>query len=252
MAILSELNNSLKAKLYDFTYTPFMSSVFISWILLNHKYLLIYFTEIKINEKLLLLNNYDFSFSIVNFNLPYAMNFIFPVIFGLFYVFAYPKISKFFYKYTLNQLKYLKKIKQDIHDKTPILQEDAKLLYSELERLSKERDEAIAKVATMEAKYKVEITDISPELEKYEQLLNKDKIKIDPKTTILEYLYESNYNSKTEDNLITAIISNTKLSRAKVLQIYKELLTEKILYNDGIRTIITDSGYKKLLELFES
>ena len=34
---INEFSKSMKAKMYDFTYTPFMSSMVIAWIILNHK-----------------------------------------------------------------------------------------------------------------------------------------------------------------------------------------------------------------------
>lgn len=152
--MLSDITNSIKAKLYDFTYTPFMSSVVISWIVLNHKYVLIYFGDAPLSKKLIMLNGYDFSCPLTNAAIPYAMNIWFPLIFGLFYVFIYPKFSKIFYEYTLERTKELKTIKKDIEDKTPVTQEEARKIREDIDRLSDAKDEALNKLRTKEAEYK--------------------------------------------------------------------------------------------------
>jgi hypothetical protein len=60
--VLNDIKDSIKAKLYDFTYTPFMSSVLISWVVFNQKYLLIYFSDSDLDKKLFLLTSHDFAF----------------------------------------------------------------------------------------------------------------------------------------------------------------------------------------------
>lgn len=48
--------DSIKARLYDFKYTPFLSSYIFSWLYFNSKLLLIFFsTELKVEEKIELL-----------------------------------------------------------------------------------------------------------------------------------------------------------------------------------------------------
>ena len=147
--LVKEFNKSVKAKLYDFTYTPFMSSMVIAWIVLNHKYILIYMASFDIEKKLELLKKHDFSFHSQWINIPYAENIFLPILFGLFYTFVYPKISKTFYQYTLNEKKELKKVKQKIEELTPILEEDAKVIKADnYEKTKKifDLEESISKV----------------------------------------------------------------------------------------------------------
>ena len=65
--MIDEAKKSLKAKLYDLTYSPFMSSLIVAWTLLNHKYILIYFSHETIANKITLLNQYDFTKKIFNY-----------------------------------------------------------------------------------------------------------------------------------------------------------------------------------------
>lgn len=145
--MIDDIKDSIKAKLYDFQYTPFMSSVLISWMVINHKYLLVFFADYDdLEKKLDLLKEWDFALHTPWFTIPYVMNVLLPILFGLFYVFVYPKINKKFYEYTLERNKELKKIKQDIEDETPITQEKARELKREHYKLADERDQALEKL----------------------------------------------------------------------------------------------------------
>ena len=103
--MIEEIKNSIKAKLYDSTYTPFMSSYIVSWIFLNHKYLLIYFGDFK--NKLSLLRMYEITLS----------DMLIPLIVALIYVYIYPYFFKKFYSYTLNKQKEQLIIKQEVENK---------------------------------------------------------------------------------------------------------------------------------------
>ena len=96
--MLDNIKDSIKAKLYDFAYTPFMSSYVISWVLLNHKYLLIYFGDSVLKEKLACLEKCD-------------IEFLDPLYIALSYVFIYPLFALLFYSITLWYKKRSKDIK---------------------------------------------------------------------------------------------------------------------------------------------
>jgi len=140
--------------MYDFTYTPFMSSMVIAWIVLNHKYLLIYMASFDLDKKLKLLENYDFSM----WGIQYMSNIILPITFGLFYTFAYPWLSQLFYSYTLNRNKTLKTIKTQVEDKTPITEEEAKSLKKENYERTEKILELEDKITTIENDTKDKIT----------------------------------------------------------------------------------------------
>lgn len=78
--MLDEVKKSLKAKLYDLTYSPFMSSYIIAWAIIHHKYLLICLSKNEIDPKLKMLNEYDFGMY------DYKM-WALPLIASLFYVY---------------------------------------------------------------------------------------------------------------------------------------------------------------------
>ena len=253
--MLSELKNSIKAKLYDFTYTPFLSSVFISWIIINHKYLLIYFGESSIKDKLLLLNDYNTSISVMNKEIPYSLNFILPILFGLFYVFLYPWISKIFYEYTLKRTKELRKIKQQIEDETPLTRKEARFLIQENRTLIQKLEECEEKYIELKQfndnSYSNDKKEIFVDLSTETTDIDKGE---DDLTKILRYFYESNYKPKNESKLLDSIVRYTKLARPKAKKIFNQLIDENILSidNSGFKLIhITDKGNDLLLDLFD-
>ncbi len=283
--MLSDITNSIKAKLYDFTYTPFMSSMIISWIILNHKYLLIYFGNSKLNEKLTHLNEYDFSASIFGQMIPYAMNVWFPILFGLFYVFAYPWASERFYKYTLERTKALKEIKQKIEDVTPVTQEEARQIRQDITRLTVERDELRERAIKAETYYKdlyqkqaMDLThpdndwgDSKPnnpeEDSNFQDKQTKDndnsadtkeaedveKIE-NHKDKILRFFYESNYKTKTESQVLDSIVQKTGIRRPKAQKVLDTLVSEKILErgSDSLKYIsLTGKGNNLLIDMFD-
>lgn len=181
--MIDDIKDSIKAKLYDFAYTPFMSSVLISWVLINHKYLLVFFAEYDLEKKLPILRNWDFAFHTPWFTVPCILNSLVPILFGLFYVFAYPKINKKFYEYTLERNKELKKIKQEIEDETPITQEQARELKREHYKLADERDRALDKLKESQKEYaEVLVNALKPlqdEIEAYKVATNVSNTMID-------------------------------------------------------------------------
>lgn len=130
-----------------------MSSVLISWVIINQKYLLIYFADFDLDKKLSILDKHDFAFHCCGHYLPYANNFIFPILFGLFYVYVYPQISKKFYEYTLNRTKELKSIKQSIEDETPLTQAEAREIRKLASTLEEEKDKALKNLSKKDAEW---------------------------------------------------------------------------------------------------
>ena len=153
--MLNDFKDSIKAKLYDFNSTPFMSSLVISWVAINHKYLLVLFSDkIDVDKKLMMLNDtYSYNAVFGYFSFYFA-----PLLFALFYVYAYPLISKKFYEYTLEQTKKLKGIKQKIEDETPLTQEEARWHRIQITKLEAENNDIRARLASAAKTYDDKLT----------------------------------------------------------------------------------------------
>jgi len=255
--MLSEIQNSIKAKLYDFTYTPFLSSVIIAWIVLNHKYLLIYFGNSKTSEKIALLEKYDFSCHIpkIDITVPYCMNVVLPILFGLFYVFIYPLLAKVFYQYTLNRTKQLKEIKQKIEDETPLTREEARHIIKEYKKLQKVNEECEEKYLELQQTQKAdEIKDDASVIDSGFFDDGTDNDTEDDRTKILRFLYESNYKPTWRSQALDSIVIKTKVPRPKAETIIDNLVAEGIIKEEqnAYRTIsITSKGNSTLIEMFD-
>ncbi|MGE4399780.1 MAG: hypothetical protein AB7D29_09695 [Campylobacterales bacterium] len=147
--MVNDLKDSIKAKLYDFNYTPFMSSFVISWIVINHKYLLIFFADgVELREKIGLLNSISLlSDSCLNF-------FIYPLGFALFYVYIYPLAAQKFYEYTLERSRELKEAKRKVENETPLTLEESRGYVAGIEKLTAENNELRDKLAMFEKNMK--------------------------------------------------------------------------------------------------
>lgn len=155
--MLDNIKDSIKAKLYDFAYTPFMSSFVISWIIINHKYILIYFGDEKVADKIKLLDAHVFE------KIPYqgydwwADQFWYPFGIALAYVFVYPLLALGFYAATLWYKKLSKDVKTKIEKITPIHPDEAKKIREDIVRLEEEKDDALNKLTKKEDEYKEKI-----------------------------------------------------------------------------------------------
>ena len=242
--MLKDVQNSIKAKLYDFTYSPFMSSMIISWIIINHKYILIYMASYNLEKKLVLLEQYDFSWQTTWFHVPWTFNIWLPILFGLFYTFIYPRASKKFYEFTLEKNKELKKIKQDIEDKTPltikesvVYRESSRECQSEVDKLKKE----ISNIHHSE-----QMTKIVKEI--FKRLVVNSK---DEEIIFLKYLHNLENKSMEESSLLKGIVSSTIISESNAKTIFDNLKNKYILNETGNFINVTITGMKTMHVLFD-
>lgn len=265
--MLNDIKDSIKAKLYDFAYTPFMSSVLISWVVINHKYLLVFFADYDLEKKLALLKGWDFALHTPWVTLPCAMNVFEPILFGLFYVFVYPKISKEFYSYTLERTKELKKIKQDIEDETPLTVKESQDIRKEIDYLTIERDEIRNRLTKTEQyyeqKYFAEISSLKAENESLKKSLEnlptitaeRDELKekfgnikrVDLKTrTVSDALLETNANQNDEDTI--AMTPNVEVPKALVKQEDDRIKVLRYFYEGNYKAVSEEVALDRIVE----
>lgn len=225
--MVKDITDSLKAKLYDFAYTPFMSSFVISWILLNHKYLLIYFGNEKLEKKLNLLHGYPAEI---------ANQFVYPFSIALIYVFIYPWFGLIFYNITLYYNKESKKIKQKQEDQTPVTQEEANKIREEIEKLLKERDIYNKDQLEMREKFNNKIFG-------FEEIIRTNKLEKDE--------YDKDISEKAKK--ISEFIEKEKNNQTQIIK-QKEYIDElenkinKILADDDKEMAIMEEKNNDLLE----
>lgn len=149
--------DSVKARLYDFKYTPFLSSYIFAWIYWNSKSILIFFSD-----KLTIQNKID----MLSYN---NIDYTNPLLFALFYVFIFPLASAVFYATTLGYRLLMNKIQQMIQDKTPLPQIEANKIINENVILQEQINEKNILISKVKSEKEEEITKIKSEYSDKEQ-----------------------------------------------------------------------------------
>ncbi|MBL1243399.1 MAG: hypothetical protein COA39_003215 [Sulfurimonas sp.] len=235
--MINELSDTFKVKLYDYAYTPFMSSFIISWIVINHKYILIYFSNISEPEKKLELlslygKNHINAMTIYDPILPVfqllqigSHYFWYPLSFALFYVFTYPFIANFFYSWTRKMNNEKKKIKLTRDNKVPINQEERDALLHENYELREEIEQLNVKLSTQNSKYNEKIKQETSHLNKTLELERKqatDKFK--QMDDVLNEKNQSNSYLESENEKLKIISTKSQESREELVK-YKQILS---------------------------
>jgi hypothetical protein len=285
----TDIKDSIKARLYDVKYTPFMASYLFAWIFLNAKSILIFFTDkLSISEKIEML-----SYS--------SLDYLVPLYFGLFYTIIFPLISAMLYYITLQYKRLMNYIKQQIQDKTPLTQEEAnKILKINLE-LEIELNSKIVEIGKIKSNFETKIKDLASKeimletrfnaelMEKTKSLSDtnnkllddikaKDKtiqeqsekiVTLDnkPKSTknnnltddelkLLKVIYDNNINEMQDYNYVNEIISKSDFKEIKIQALINSLIEKNIIAkreNDfGTYYNISSSGRKIILEEFDN
>lgn len=168
-----DLKDSIKARLYDMKYTPFLASYIFFWVYFNAKQILIFTTDkLSINDKIDMLS-YG------------AINVVTPLYYALAYTLVLPIFTAGFYYVTLQYRRLMNYIKQKIEDVTPLPQKEANEIKSENANLRIELDEKIDELS--KAKFRFETKEKSL-IEEYAT-----------KTTKLEESYTKKLEADTKD-----------------------------------------------------
>ena len=239
--MLDDIKDSIKAKLYDFAYTPFMSSYIISWVLLNHKYLLVYFGDSTLEKKLIHLSVYH-------------IEFLYPLYIALIYVFIYPAFALGFYYATLFYNKWSKWVKQKIEDETPIPQEEARKIRADITRLSDEKDDTLIKLGKKEQEYKDTLFTTLQPLRDEITSLNDKSTKSEEETQSLSREVESLNSELSQANKMLDI----KIEQCDELQKKVEELTSQlsavgvvnatVQVDSAVATMIPDDEFSKVVQ----
>lgn len=124
---------------------PLGISFVISWVIINYRFFIVLFSEMDVLEK--------FSyFESVHFHEWGAIFYgvLYPFVAAVAYVFAFPHVSKFVYRYWAEQQNRIRGVMADAEGTSPILQEQWKTerlqFRGEVDRLQKELDEKTLQV----------------------------------------------------------------------------------------------------------
>lgn len=240
----NDFKDSVKARLYDFKYTPFLSTYIFSWIYFNSKLILIFTSsKLSVANKIEMLSWTD-------------VNYTTPLTFALIYVFIFPLATALFYATTLGYKALMNFIQQKIQDKTPLPQEQANIISKENLKLTLDLNTTISEIEKIKLEYnskeqnlisdfaeknkvlveQLENRELKIELEIIERV--KDKVK--DLNNSLEKTYEAieDRNTSINNNRLTIKSLETKVSELEAKIVKLEPITNEV--------IIIDNAYKKV------
>jgi hypothetical protein len=142
-------SDAFKARLYDFKYTPFLSSYIFSWLYYNAKLLLIFTSSLTVYKKIEMLSYEDVNYTI-------------PLIIALAYTIFFPFVTLGLYYVTLWHKEKMTKAKQKSDNKTLLEQEEVNIITSE-------NSELRGKINN----YKLEVERLNLEIRKLDDKLNR-------------------------------------------------------------------------------
>jgi len=189
--MLSDLKDSIKARLYDIKYTPFLASYTFFWIFWNAKLIMIF-----TSDKLSIQNKID----MMAYN---DIDIINPLLFALVYTIIFPIFTAFFYYITLQYRRLMNYIQQQIEDVTPLTQKKANEIRTENANLRIELDSKIEELNNSQQKYKEKKESlISLYDEKTKELNSGYDEKLKKETSKIQTELQSAYGDITDKNTL--------------------------------------------------
>ncbi len=140
---MTDIVDSLKARLYDFRTSPFLATFFFSWMFVNYKLVLVFFSgDITTLHKINKLTEYW-----------EHVNYILPLYIALGYLLVFPLLNIIFYgiKLIFNALYNL--VQQEIEDITPMPMEKVEELKEKYNKLFKEQEQVFNELEEYKNKY---------------------------------------------------------------------------------------------------
>lgn len=229
-----DLKDSIKARLYDFKYTPFLSSYIFSWIYFNSKLILIFTApKLSVEKKIEML-----SWSQINYKIP--------LYFALAYVFIFPIATAIFYAVTLLYKALMNWIQQKIQDKTPLPLEQAKGIREENIKLELEYKKVATELEKIKQEYSLKETNLTNQYSQKEvELENRVSAQVEERTQQLNIDLRKAYNDITDKNTELSgkntLISNleSQISQLKTeITNLKPITEEKPLIDKAYKTAI--------------
>lgn len=188
-----DFSSSLKAKFCELRSSSFLISLLISGVLINHKYIMIYYSDIDPHRKLLMLEYL-------------GIYILIPILIALFYVFYYPYIARKFYSRSLEFNNKFKETKVEKLKKRILDEDDEESLVKELEKATNALDKKTQFVAKMERNY----------LSQIDNLKQSNKTKVDElefQISDLKMSHEDEIRNLQESNNTNIRNSETEMKK---------------------------------------
>ena len=137
--MLEDAWKSIRAALYERTASPLFGAILGSWLVWNHRMILVLFSDESIRWKFNYIDNELYG----DLKITFWLLILGPLLTASFFLFLYPYPARWVYQiWRHNQMK-LKKVRQKIEDDTPLTMEESRKLRRQMTRLRDEYEEEI-------------------------------------------------------------------------------------------------------------
>ena len=137
--MLEDAWKSIRAALYERTASPLFGAILGSWLVWNHRMILVLFSDESIRWKFNYIDNELYG----DLKITFWLLILGPLLTASFFLFLCPYPARWVYQiWRHNQMK-LKKVRQKIEDDTPLTMEESRKLRRQMTRLRDEYEEEI-------------------------------------------------------------------------------------------------------------
>ena len=216
-----ELKDSIKVKLWDIKFNPFMSTYIFSWIYININFILVLFTsDLKIKEKITELNSM-------------YINYDNPLWIAMAYVFLYPFAKTAFFAVGLWFKILINKVEILIREETPLPQEKTNEILYENVKLQNDYNDSLLKLESIKDEYNKKTTNLENEF-------------LEKKTKQHDYLRKE--QKYIQDNISNQVKKQTENLNNKISEFEEEIITLKKQESDLEHKLGMEQGKNKHIE----
>lgn len=199
-----DIKDSIKSKLWDLKFNPFMSTYILSWTYINMNFILILFTsDLKIKDKI---NELD----------RFPINYTDSIVIAMAYVLIYPLAKTAFFAVGLWYKMLINKVEILIRNETPIPQKKINEILHENVKLQNDYEKSLIKLESIKDEYKIKTITLEDkfkeEEKKYNEYITNERNNIEDTVrnkVQIETEYLSNQISELE-NIITSLKNTEK------------------------------------------
>lgn len=250
--MFQDLKEAITVTLAKRLASPVLSSFFLSWLIINYDITLLLFSGQSWSVKVQYIQNSFDSTSEIYLNL------ILPIGTALFYVFLWPFLDMYFYKWSKEMNFKYREIQKNIEDKAPMTRKEERNLRSELRDYQESSREEIAnkdvRIGELESRNKelalsnADLTssnsDIQEKINGLEEELSKIRESGEENKDFdkLENLFKNRFGENFSLRDISEDAFNDLFDREKPEETHKNYIYE-FLYSDKLREQASREGY---------
>lgn len=222
-----DIINSIKVHMHERSTSPLFGAFAFSWIGWNYQFILTLFSDFKITDKLLFIDNVLYPTIWHNI----FLGFVIPLITAVCFIYFYPKPAKEIFKHWRKKQKEMNEERQKIEDETLLSVEDSRKIRQEINQLeNKYHEDLEAKESSVKRAEQLTINK-TEDLKNVRETLAATKIEIKANEKAIS-IYEKDINN-LKNELLNIENGYRKIQSSTSRKMYLLEFIKKHSTNDG-------------------